>query len=601
MIKTRPHYVKENLGSRIPRRWVYLDTEAHLTKVGDRTEQRWRLGVTSFEHNDNNNATWGEPHVQSWFDPLDMWDYISDCARTRCRTIVVAHNIGYDLRLSNALVHLPALGWEIDIMSVGGRNLTVSLRRDTASLVLIDFMAWLPQSLESIGLMVGLGKLPLPDELDTDDVWLARCLTDVEILRRANRTILDWVESGDLGNWQKTGAGMAWTNWRHRHMDHKVLVNADEVARDLEVIGAGTGRCEAWRHGKLSGGPWYEWDLPMAYPSACLDAQLPTMLLGHDWSPVISRYSKPIKGHRALVTATVTTDEPCLPVKSDQGWLWPVGTFTSTWWDGELQLALEFGATAELHHAVLYKAAPALDRWARWVLPIASGSEAAYSPVQVAAARHWARALIGRFGAKYPIWEEYGAAPVPGIELSECYDMETGRQGHALTVAGISYMGFDEDWVADANPAIMGAVVSECRIRLWRIIQAAGPDNVVYCDTDSVIVNKTGNRVLQSYVDQGHGWGLRTKQTLRSLTIMGPRQMVINGRGRIAGVPNRAVQVEPGKWAGERWDGMQSTLSSGSPDVVVVRDATWRVNGTDRRRLHLEDGRTAALRVSRPV
>jgi hypothetical protein len=250
-----------------------------------------------------------------------------------------------------------------------------------------------------------------------------------------------------------------------------------------------------------------------------------------------------------------------------------------------------------LHHAVLYKAAPALKQWAWWVLNLVNNPDVAATPLQRALAKHFSRAFIGRFGAKFPLWEPFGAASTPGIDLAGFYDFDSGQMGKMLTVGGESFIGLEKEWVADANPAIMGAVLSACRQRLWQIFEAAGFENIVYCDTDSVIVNGDGHNNLSRWTSHGEGWGLRVKGQYNRLELLGPRQMIVEGRGRISGLPKRASRSSANEWVGERWDGVQTSLGSGQPDVVVVRDVVWRVNGIDRRRLHLAGGATAPVRV----
>ena len=326
MISTQPHYIKPNDSSRMPRRWIYLDTEARRTDYEDITEQEWRLAVTCFDNRDNNAKKWRPSEWREWLDPYPLWEYVSNIARPKSRTIIVAHNVSYDVRISRALEILPRMGWELDIMGIGARNLTMTFRRDQASLVFTDFMAWVPSSLDKIGQMINLHKLEYPGDEATDAEMLAYCRRDVDILREANMDILNMLEDREMGNWQKTGAGMALSVWRHMHYTHKVLVHSDDGARELETVAAATGRCEAWRHGSVKGGPWYEFDLPMAYPYVARSAFLPTMLLGHDWHPTLESLDKAGTDVRVLISATVETDEPILPVNTETGWMWPTAS-----------------------------------------------------------------------------------------------------------------------------------------------------------------------------------------------------------------------------------------------------------------------------------
>lgn len=594
-IATPAHWIRHNKTSRVPRRWIYLDTEAHVAHELTHQRQSWRLGVTCFERCDNRKGEWTNGEWHFWTDPVQLWEYVSACTTKRARTVVLAHNLGYDLRISRALLVLPTLGWRVDLLTVGGRTVTLTLRRDGASLVLCDFASWVPRKLDDVGAMVGLGKLPLPDEDASQGEWFARCERDVEILRRANREVLDWIVRDDLGNWQRTGAGFAYSNWRHRHLDDKVLVHNDPEARAAEVAAIATGRCEAWRHGELPGRTWYEWDLPAAYPRVGLSTRLPVQLSGHDEHPDWQRWRRIKKDWRVLYHATVDTPQPTLPVHTDAGWCWPVGELTGWYWDVELRNAEREGATVSVDHAVFYRASFALKDWASWVVPFVEQPANGATELQRAVAKHMGRALVGRFGAKYPRWDAFAPAAAGELEVRGYYDCDSGRQGRMLTVAGQTYVSTAEDYVADACPALLGAIMAECRVRLWRIMSTAGFDNLAYVDTDSAIVNLRGHRQLAAAVESGQLWGLRLKARHRDLEVLGPRQLILEDRGRIAGVAAGARRVDKSTFAGERWDGLTTTLASGTPDVVVVRSTRWRVRGRDNRRRHLPGGLTAPL------
>lgn len=598
MSDTRGHLIKENKQSRIPPHWIYLDTEADVQWKSGAQHQTWRMGVTCFERRTPNKVKWPPPKWRAWNDTAELWGYIASKCIPKRRTIVVAHNIGYDLRISRAIFELTDLGWKVDQMSVGGRNLTMVFRKDKATMVLCDSTSWLPMSLAKVAALQGTAKKELPDNGDSDEAWLRRCIRDVEILRGASRSLVDWIDAEDLGNWQKTGAGMAWATWRHAHYTHPVLVHDDMDAREAEVSAIYTGRCEAWRHGTLNAREWREWDLPLAYPRIAQDTHLPVRLQGHVISPTLEWFNRRRAGARLLVRATVTTKLPVLPWKGPDGTLWPVGTFTGWYWDTELSLAMAWGADVTLHHAQVYQSAPALAQWAEWVIGIVQDTTGRYNATQKALAKHWARALIGRFGARYPEWVDWSEAPDPGVGLTTFYDHDTKTVGRELTIGNRSYISTESHYVADACPFIMGYVMAECRVRLWHLLEVAGAEHVAYMDTDSLVADRVGSARLQRYVDDGMGWGVRRKGIWKTLKVMGPRQLVVNGHGRISGVPNIAKLKADGKWHGEKWDGVETTLASATPDVVVVRDAAWRVTGKDNRRLHVPGGTTAPIEIS---
>jgi hypothetical protein len=592
-----PHYIRGNQSNRIPRRWIYLDTEAHDSLVGKTRTQTWRLGVTNYEHNDNPAAEWRPSEYRTHHTPADLWAYVDSRTKKRARTIVMAHNIGYDLRISCAMVELPALGYDLEQFGVSGRNVTMTWRRDTRTLIFCDSMTWWPMSLAAVGKLVGMSKLDLPGWKDSDEDWEKRCVRDVEILSEANRQCLAWIESENLGNWAKTGAGMAWANWRHQHYTHRVLVHSDDQARAAEVAAIGTGRCEAWRTGHIVNGPIVEWDLPLAYPRVASDIRVPTRLFAHVANPGLKWLARLPTYKRAIVSATVTTSVPTLPLRQGERWLWPVGTFTGWWWDTELSLASETADHIVCHEAWTYQAGLALKDWAQWIIAVIEDDTGAYSPIQRATAKHWARALIGRFGAKYPLWVEYGEAPEPGLAMGDLYDTASSTAGKWLALGEKFFVGLDESYTADACPAVMGVIMAECRVRLWRLIEAAGPENVVYMDTDSLMVNAQGDRNLKTITKEGDGWGLRVKHRYRHIEIMGPRQIIAEGEARIAGVAKTARRTASHTFEGERWEGVEQALRNGRPDVVIIRETPWQIVPVDKRGRHLADGSTEAFHV----
>lgn len=598
VISVRPHYVRHNEGTRVPRRFIYLDTEAHDDLDTKRRLQTWRLGVTAYDRTEPNGDAAARPtEWRTHSDPADLWAYVDTRTKSKTRVVVMAHNLGYDLRISDALHHLPALGYKVAQMGITGRSVTMTWKRETRTIVMVDSTSWWPMALHKVGEMLGMPKLKLPAWDDTDAAWEARCRRDVEILKAANDEMLKWIEDSDLGNWQKTGAGMAWANWRHKHYTHRVLVHADESARHAEVAAIATARVEAWQHGVLIAGPFTEWDLPLAYPRIATDIRVPTTLQGHVSSPSEAWLHKLPTYRRALVHATITTTSPVLPLKVSGYWCWPVGTFAGWWWDSELTLAIEADAAVTMHEAITYQAAMALKQWGEWVTAVAEDTTGTYSPLQRATVKHWSRALIGRFGAKYPLWTEYGEAPEPGLDLGECWDTATRTLGKVLTMGDRLYLSLEESYVADACPAIMGAIMAECRVRLWRLIQAAGPENVVYMDTDSVITNPAGTANLRTVLGEVPMWGVRPKRAIKSMEILGPRQVILKDETRLSGVPKSAKRVGAYDWKGELWEGFAQAIASGRPDTVKIAPRLWHVTPTDRRRVHLAGGATAPVSV----
>lgn len=583
------HWIGENALCRQPKCWVYLDTEAVIEDDGTSEIQSWRLAVTAHDHRRGSYDDWREPEWAVHENPRALWEWVDSRARVGERMVVVAHNLAYDLRIGDVFTHLPKLGWRLDRIRLDAQQSQCRWRNGRRTIQMIDSTSWWPVGLDVIAAELHLEKPPLPDNDGDDAAWVARCTADVNVLRTAWRRLLGWLHDDDIGNWQPTGAGQAWSAWRHKHMSDKVLVGDDAALREKERTAVWCGRAEAWRHGKHVRGPYTEWDYELSYLTVMRDCGVPVRPISP--APFSTVESVEYYAQRACVLATVnvTTDVPLVPVQGPHGILWPVGEFTTTLWDPELKMLFASDAKVEIVDTMVYRRRPALAEFARWLWPLCDDDYALVDPIVHRTAKHWSRALVGRFGVRYSEWEEFGATRQNEVGLQNVSDMRDGTVWRMLSVGDRCLRESQLLEGENAVPSILGWVMSETRARLWAAIVAAGTNNVLHCDTDGLLVNAKGNDALIAAALPG----LRVKSEWERAEVFGPRQTVLGGRLKAPGVPRRARRVGPNTWNGETWNWLSSSLREGSADRVRVQRRTIHLRGTDRRRRHLAHGRTA--------
>lgn len=458
---------------------------------------------------------------------------------------------------------------------------------------MVDSMSWVPIALERLGEMVEIPKLALLEWNDTDDAWRARCSRDVEILAAVCRDLWEWVKVDDLGNWKPTGAGQAFAAFRHRFMTHQLLAHDNEDARAAERRSAWTGRCEVWIHGKPSGGPFTEWDLSSAYAHIGAECAVPIKLMGSTRRASLEQWRTLTETFAVLAECEITTQTPTAPCELEGKIAWPIGTFTTTLWDNELELALENGARVKVTRLWWYERAPALRAFCEWTLAHLDPRHRTLSPVIVLAAKHWGRSLIGRFGARYSEWESCGSAPHPDLGITTVLDCAEGTKWQMLQVGHECKRETETSDSADAVVSIMAWVMAECRVRLWRLTELAGQENVCYVDTDGLIVNRAGTERLELAAPEG----LRRKGEYATSEFLAPRQIVLSGALRAAGVPRRASRVKEGLYEAEVWQELTTSLRHGTPDRVDITTRRILVSGTDSRRVHLPGGATKPREV----
>lgn len=589
----RAHYVGHNAVTRVPRAFVYLDTETYRARDGRSELQTFRCAVAAFDGRRHDRTGWKDREWVRATDTAALWDWITARCKTKTRTVLVAHNLAFDLRIADAFTVLPALGWRCKFARLDGGQAMAIWRLDSRTLSMVDTMSWTPTALSKLGDLCGIRKLDLPGDDHSDGAWFARCERDVEILAEVWMRLIRWVEQDDLGNWKPTGAGQSWAAFRHRFKTHQLLVHEDDDAREAERASTMTGRCEAWRHGELSGGPFVEWDFTTAYARIGADCEVPTQLVGELSNPTLKKVLTFAETHCVLCEVEVTTDEPTVPVRTDDGICWPVGFAQTILWSHELALIHRRGGAVVVLRAWVYRSAPALRDFCRWVLAGIDERTGHPDPIVRLALKHWSRTLIGRTAAQWSKWDLIGRSDTADVSLGNACDVDAGETFRLLQVGYDLMRARPYKENPDAMVSIMAWVMAEARVRLWHAMECAGLDNVCYVDTDSVIVDARGDQRLS----QARLPGLRVKNVYESLTVLGPRQIVPGGVLRASGVPSGARPLGDGVWEGEVWSGLGASIAAGESDAVRVALRKFRLRGTDNRRVHLEGGATRAVEV----
>lgn len=589
------HNVRKNETTRVPNRHIFLDTEARTKRRGKSEAQTWRLAVACYSVSRKDRPTretWVNHNTQK-----DLWDTVGEFAGTEGRTVLWAHNLGYDARIASVFSSLPALGWRLVGHNITPRGTWLEWRRDKATLLMVDSASIFATTIAKVGKYFGIGKLPMPNDEAPESDWFTYCRRDVDILRTAITTYLQWLRDEDMGNWQITGAGQSWATFRHKHLTHKLTIHDDERALKAERRAMWAGRCEAYWRGALKGQVVHEWDFTNAYIRIARDHSVPVCLLGpmppnYDWLPVLESRNTAL-----LATVDIETESPVVPTTHNGRIVWPVGRFTTTIWDVEIQAALKAGAKVTVREGWLYRTRPALKQWAEWVLGKLAESDETCPTWQKTIYKHWSRALIGRLAMTHQTWEEWAESPSIGVMRATVWDRDA-EQGYDIMQVGTTIWrdAGREEW-AQSMPMITGYVQAISRVRLWDVLQALPKGVALYADTDSLLCTDMHLDTVAAIAASPIGHGLRLKRSWDGFAILGPRQLVTGELTRVSGMPHHARAHGGGKFTGQVWDSLPGALKRNSLDRVIVRDRKWTINGVDHRRTGIGIGWTEPHRL----
>lgn len=563
------HWVRPLQTVSVAPRHVFLDTEAFRENDPDDPSierQRFRLAVV---------RVWDvgeEPEDMVVFRSTEeLWYFVSRVCRVRKQTILWAHNLSYDIRLSNAFEELAKLDWSFELFRVDTDLAWAEVKRsDGAKLVMCDTMSWLPMSLEKIGRMMGLYKPSLPDD-DDDHSWVERCMRDIDILSRAVRHIVGWLMADDVAPLKRTGTASGFAAFRHRYLHHQLLVHDDIERRSAERHAAYCGRCEPWQIGEHHN--VYEWDFAHAYAGICRDYSLPAR--PHESCREDSCDHAVAKLVLATVNIPSSVPYPTVPYRPamDAPITWPTGTLTGWWWEPEIA-----GAIVNIHQTYEYIIEPVLQDWALWIIDLIDHHP---SPIIAAVAKQWARTTIGRFGLRYPVWQ--AAEQVDGVDLFAGWWLDGNDDVAAKRMMRLVDRMYVADRMVeghDSMPQIMSYVMMRTRRRLEHMIWVAGHHNVLYMDTDGLLTNEEGNAKLLEYRRSATDWQskeFRPKAIYKTVNVLGPKQLVLDGTPRVAGLPSRArKRNKDGSYNVEVFETFRGALETGHLDGVTVTRRNWR-------------------------
>jgi hypothetical protein len=590
----KAHYIKANEQARVPSRFIILDCEAERKRDKQGEIQTWALAVCTY-------LEWTKQgkliQVRSRYDSqTELWEDVSDFTRAGKRTVLYAHNLNYDLRISGALSQLVLLGWTMRDMRLDGRGSWSKWNRNGTTLTLCDSTSIFPVTLDILGKTLGIPKLPLPSSTDREKLF-KRCERDVHILTDAIIRHVTWMRTGQLGNWQMTGASQAWSHWRHNHYTHKILIHDNSDALAAERAAMHAGRCEAWRWGKYDGDVWYEYDWSNSYPRIARDSSLPVRLSGQLANLDPGKFETLAKRYAILAEVEVDTSVACVPASHNGRVIWPTGQFQTTLWDPEIRLLREHGATICVLRAWVYRREPALKEWAEWIISSLHDPTSTLDAWQKLILKHWSRALIGRFGMRYRSWEPFGTAPDSRVSMSILYDTDSGQTSELIQIGSDLFTSGQLKEIDDGCPQITSYIMSEARAKLWRVTQLIGESNVYYMDTDSLVVNSAGHKAIQEANGTGIFEGLRSKGKFRQLQLYGPRSIICDKRPTVAGMPKSAVRDKTGEWVGEVWRGATESIRLGEIDSVRIKDSRFRLRYNSNRRFFDANGTTRPYRL----
>lgn len=410
----------------------------------------------------------------------------------------------------------------------------------------------------------------------------------------------------------------------------------DGITHDrLAVYG---GRRQTWRHGRLPAGQYHEIDFERAYQTVMATMALPRKRgRWFDSLPVDSRLlDDPVHQWGVIAEVELETDTPrwpCrlavaptepapgekpeitgMPANSKSRVFYPVGRFRTILAGPDIAEARRLGCLRAVHHGQVHQLGHAIQPWAQW--SVTAQDDPGTPAVVRLALKHQGRAVAGKWAAKGWTKTIIGAATTYGWGYADAWVNESGARGAIIDMAGTKFLSVPDRDADNAYPAVLAWIESYVRVALGRAIEALGAALIVQCDTDGLIVDMTslgapgavtGPAAGAARLARGRATAalasanavtvplrLREKTIYRTLEVVGPQHLTLDGQKRWSGVPASATRQPDGSYEAWTWPKLAWQMTHGDQRGYTRVVQTYRIANSYAPGWLLSDGTVAA-------
>ena len=199
--------------------------------------------------------------------------------------------------------------------------------------------------------------------------------------------------------------------------------------------------------------------------------------------------------------------------------------------------------------------------------------------------------LYGKFGQKITEYQAVAKNSKLPDHAGTTYDTTLGRLIKYRCIDGIIEIEKGEHEANDSFVAIAASITAGARVYLGTLLEQAQWDNVLYCDTDSLFVNKIGYDNLKNRIDQTKLGFLKLEDVADSITIHGNKRYTFGRTVVSKGIRKDAHQTAYNRYTQDQFQGFLGALRKGQLDGVVIDTVTKQLTDNYTKGTVLSSGR----------
>lgn len=410
----------------------------------------------------------------------------------------------------------------------------------------------------------------------------------------------------------------------------------DGLTHDRQAVYGG--RRQTWRHGHLPPGRYSEVDFERAYQTVMAEQALPrrrgrwfdslpldSRLLDdpcHQWGVIaeveletdVPRWPCRIAVSAAALPPGPAHDITGMPADPKTRVFYPVGRFKTVLAGPDIAEAKRLGCLKAVGRGQVHQLGRATRPWAQWSL-LAQDNPDTPAVVRLAL-KHQGRAVAGKWAQRSWTKTVIGLSTTYGWSYQDVYVNQSQTRGAIIDIAGTKFLSVPDKDSDNAYPAVLAWIESYVRVALGKAIDALSHTAIVQCDTDGLIIDTSkispgpGKAdVPAASPDTSRGditetlstvsaltapLRLREKTAYRTIEIVGPQHLTLDGNKRWSGVPGSATRQADGSYQAWTWPKLAWQMTHGDTRGYTRIVQTYRLANSYAPGWLLQDGTVAA-------
>lgn len=524
---------------------------------------------------------------------LSFWNWVLLHTQNRQPLWLFAHNLPFDLTVSRVWeLFLPgtftlagkssdpdASKWNIPLVVMDDPPTIIELRTATGCKILaVDTLNYWRVPLSTLGTKVGLKKASIEFDIASPEELAAYCRNDVEILERAVIGLLGWILENDYGSFRFSVPSLAFSVFRSKFYNGEIELHSNTTVRKLERSAYYGGRLECYQIGKIKQ-EIHELDVCALYPFVMKENKFPIKLV--EWGNDNDGQKQLDNGLASDMVAHVRlkTKEHEYPVRREEGLCHCLGEYDTFLAGPELVHAYSTGSIRKVYSWARYETRNLFRPFVEHFWNKRQQYEKAGDTLQADFCKLMMNSFYGKFGQLAAKWE-YRGKNETGCNFGtilEWDDVEKVKNKYRVIGDRMEKQNPDhqEQDGENASPIIAAFVTAYGREWIRYLMKVAGRENVFYCVTDALMVNRQGlENLTNGNLVQKRVPGMLTDQFQGDeLDMRAIHQWTLGEQLRRGGVKRKAKQLSANEFEEIIFEGLSAMTNLNDPLHSPLPDA----------------------------